>query len=230
MPPRRAAAAKASQATSSQINPPAAAPAAKKAPAKKPASKKRAASPVPADDDDDDAAKDDDDDDKPKKKRAKTSKSTDDDVVAPPPKVAKVIRRGTAVPVDNASGYIRKPFLLRILLLSSKRSLLHVFKIRTKCWFKGMRPTTLCSTKRTSRTTATSEVLVKSQHRPPTDSGISRFYVLQLLHRNGDSSSCTLFTRWGRVGEEGKTQTKARILPHHAAQRGTKPPVVWSRH
>lgn len=35
-----------------------------------------------------------------------------------------------------------------------------------------------------------------------------RFYLLQLIHPRGDSSSITLFTRWGRVGETGQSQSK----------------------
>ncbi|KAI0035247.1 poly polymerase catalytic domain-containing protein [Vararia minispora EC-137] len=36
----------------------------------------------------------------------------------------------------------------------------------------------------------------------------NKFYVLQLLHPNGNNSSCILYTRWGRVGENGQSQTK----------------------
>ncbi|KAF8954823.1 poly polymerase catalytic domain-containing protein [Flammula alnicola] len=36
----------------------------------------------------------------------------------------------------------------------------------------------------------------------------NKFYVLQLLHPIGNPSSCALFTRWGRVGENGQCQTK----------------------
>jgi predicted DNA-binding WGR domain protein len=32
--------------------------------------------------------------------------------------------------------------------------------------------------------------------------------VIQLLHPIGNNSSCTLYTRWGRVGETGATQKK----------------------
>ena len=35
-----------------------------------------------------------------------------------------------------------------------------------------------------------------------------RFYVLQLLHLRGNSSHVSLYTRWGRVGEDGKNQIK----------------------
>ena len=37
-----------------------------------------------------------------------------------------------------------------------------------------------------------------------------RFYVLQLLHPIGNSSSCVLLTRWGRVGEIGASQRKVK--------------------
>ncbi|KAL4247742.1 Poly [ADP-ribose] polymerase [Abortiporus biennis] len=36
----------------------------------------------------------------------------------------------------------------------------------------------------------------------------NKFYVIQLLHPIGNDSSCTLFTRWGRVGENGQQQKK----------------------
>lgn len=36
----------------------------------------------------------------------------------------------------------------------------------------------------------------------------TRFYVLQLLHPIGNDSQVTLYTRWGRVGENGASQTK----------------------
>ena len=39
-----------------------------------------------------------------------------------------------------------------------------------------------------------------------------RFYVLQLLHPIGNSSTCVLLTRWGRVGETGASQRKVRHL------------------
>ena len=38
-----------------------------------------------------------------------------------------------------------------------------------------------------------------------------RFYVLQVLHPIGDYSTCVLFTRWGRVGERGFSQQRARL-------------------
>ncbi|KJA17358.1 hypothetical protein HYPSUDRAFT_46567 [Hypholoma sublateritium FD-334 SS-4] len=36
----------------------------------------------------------------------------------------------------------------------------------------------------------------------------NKFYVLQLLHPIGSEAFCSLFTRWGRVGENGQTQLK----------------------
>lgn len=36
----------------------------------------------------------------------------------------------------------------------------------------------------------------------------NKFYILQLLHPIGNSSTCQLFTRWGRVGENGQSQFK----------------------
>ncbi|KAK7688213.1 hypothetical protein QCA50_008583 [Cerrena zonata] len=36
----------------------------------------------------------------------------------------------------------------------------------------------------------------------------NRFYVIQLLHPIEDDSSCILYHRWGRVGENGQTQKK----------------------
>jgi len=37
---------------------------------------------------------------------------------------------------------------------------------------------------------------------------VYRFYVIQLLHPIGNDTQCTLYTRWGRVGENGQSQTK----------------------
>ncbi|KAG5642504.1 hypothetical protein DXG03_002701 [Asterophora parasitica] len=36
----------------------------------------------------------------------------------------------------------------------------------------------------------------------------NKFYVLQLLHPIGSNAQCFLYTRWGRVGEDGKNQLK----------------------
>lgn len=44
----------------------------------------------------------------------------------------------------------------------------------------------------------------------------NKFYVIQLLHPVNDSNSCELFTRWGRVGENGQKQTKGPWAPHQA--------------
>ncbi|KAI0697472.1 PARP-domain-containing protein [Cytidiella melzeri] len=41
----------------------------------------------------------------------------------------------------------------------------------------------------------------------------NKFYVIQLLHPVGNSSTCTLFTRWGRVGENGQQQKKGPFSP-----------------
>ncbi|VDC02029.1 unnamed protein product [Peniophora sp. CBMAI 1063] len=36
----------------------------------------------------------------------------------------------------------------------------------------------------------------------------NKFYVIQLLHPTGNNNSCYLFTRWGRVGENGQNAKK----------------------
>ncbi|KAG0699726.1 hypothetical protein DFH29DRAFT_35629 [Suillus ampliporus] len=36
----------------------------------------------------------------------------------------------------------------------------------------------------------------------------NKFYVVQLLHSVGDDAQCLLYTRWGRVGENGQSQVK----------------------
>ncbi|TDL28933.1 PARP-domain-containing protein [Rickenella mellea] len=36
----------------------------------------------------------------------------------------------------------------------------------------------------------------------------NKFYVIQLLHPIGNGTSCLLYVRWGRVGENGASQTK----------------------
>ncbi|KAH9947397.1 poly polymerase catalytic domain-containing protein [Amylocystis lapponica] len=43
----------------------------------------------------------------------------------------------------------------------------------------------------------------------------NKFYIIQLLHQIGNNASVTLFTRWGRVGENGQQQKKG---PFSAAQ------------
>ncbi|KAG6852521.1 hypothetical protein C0991_011268, partial [Blastosporella zonata] len=43
-----------------------------------------------------------------------------------------------------------------------------------------------------------------------------RFYVLQLLHSNQNKDQCVLYTRWGRVGENGQNQTKGPWAPQVA--------------
>ncbi|KII86355.1 hypothetical protein PLICRDRAFT_164856 [Plicaturopsis crispa FD-325 SS-3] len=41
----------------------------------------------------------------------------------------------------------------------------------------------------------------------------NKFYVIQLLHPIGKDSQVILFTRWGRVGERGQSQTKGPFPP-----------------
>ena len=60
-----------------------------------------------------------------------------------------------------------------------------------------------------------------------------RFYVLQLLHPVGNDSACVLFTRWGRVGERGSSQHKARqpflvagTTPHYDSLQGPFEPTI----
>lgn len=40
----------------------------------------------------------------------------------------------------------------------------------------------------------------------------NKFYVLQLLHPQNDPANCVLFTRWGRVGEQGASQQKGELI------------------
>lgn len=61
----------------------------------------------------------------------------------------------------------------------------------------------------------------------------TRFYVIQVVHPIGNASSCTLFTRWGRVGENGQQQQKVRCLACSSGQeysricvQGPFPPSV----
>lgn len=49
-----------------------------------------------------------------------------------------------------------------------------------------------------------------------------RFYVLQLLHPKGDASQVSLFTRWGRVGENGASQTKGPFPASEAEKNFAK--------
>ncbi|KAG6903003.1 hypothetical protein C0995_008576 [Termitomyces sp. Mi166 len=44
----------------------------------------------------------------------------------------------------------------------------------------------------------------------------NKFYVLQLLHSNQNNTQCFLYTRWGRVGENGQNQIKGPWGPQVA--------------
>jgi poly [ADP-ribose] polymerase 2/3/4 len=49
-----------------------------------------------------------------------------------------------------------------------------------------------------------------------------RFYTLQLIHPRGNTSNVTLFTRWGRVGETGQSQSKGPFPASKAVAEFTK--------
>ncbi|KZV95622.1 PARP-domain-containing protein [Exidia glandulosa HHB12029] len=60
----------------------------------------------------------------------------------------------------------------------------------------------------------------------------NKFYVLQLLHPIGNSSNCILYTRWGRVGENGSNQTKgpwpvSMAINEFKKQFKAKTAVAW---
>ncbi|KAG5715912.1 Poly [ADP-ribose] polymerase 2-A [Termitomyces sp. T112] len=60
----------------------------------------------------------------------------------------------------------------------------------------------------------------------------NKFYVLQLLHSNQNTAQCFLYTRWGRVGENGQNQTKGPWAPQVAIgefkkQFKSKTAVSW---
>ncbi|KAH9486025.1 Poly [ADP-ribose] polymerase 2 [Psilocybe cubensis] len=62
----------------------------------------------------------------------------------------------------------------------------------------------------------------------------NKFYVIQLLHPIGNNNTCTLFTRWGRVGENGQTQTKGPFSSSTAVnefkkQFRSKTAVAWEQ-
>ncbi|PVG00709.1 PARP-domain-containing protein [Serendipita vermifera] len=44
----------------------------------------------------------------------------------------------------------------------------------------------------------------------------NKFYVIQILHPTGNSNACFVFTRWGRVGENGQQATKGPFPPTSA--------------
>ncbi|KAH9891324.1 poly polymerase catalytic domain-containing protein [Cubamyces lactineus] len=50
----------------------------------------------------------------------------------------------------------------------------------------------------------------------------NKFYVLQLLHPIGKDGSCVLYTRWGRVGENGQSQQKGPWPPAMAVNQFKK--------
>ncbi|KAJ6573971.1 poly polymerase catalytic domain-containing protein [Mycena vulgaris] len=60
----------------------------------------------------------------------------------------------------------------------------------------------------------------------------NKFYVLQLLHPIGNDAQSILFTRWGRVGADGQTQTKgpfpaATAILEFKKQFKAKAAVAW---
>ncbi|SJL05268.1 related to poly polymerase [Armillaria ostoyae] len=60
----------------------------------------------------------------------------------------------------------------------------------------------------------------------------NKFYVLQLLHPISSNSACVLYTRWGRVGENGASQYKGPFPPATAInefkkQFKSKAGVAW---
>ncbi|KAE9409403.1 PARP-domain-containing protein [Gymnopus androsaceus JB14] len=60
----------------------------------------------------------------------------------------------------------------------------------------------------------------------------NKYYVLQLLHPIGSPESCILYTRWGRVGENGKTQMKgpfstSEAITNFKKQFRSKTGVDW---
>ncbi|KAG8967740.1 hypothetical protein FRB90_010865, partial [Tulasnella sp. 427] len=52
------------------------------------------------------------------------------------------------------------------------------------------------------------EVYDAMLHQTDVGKNANKFYVIQLLHPIGNTAQCTLFTRWGRTGENGQTQKK----------------------
>ncbi|KZT68464.1 PARP-domain-containing protein [Daedalea quercina L-15889] len=62
----------------------------------------------------------------------------------------------------------------------------------------------------------------------------NKFYVIQVLHPIGNDGNCTLFTRWGRVGENGQQQKKGGMTASGAvsafkAQFKAKAGVNWEQ-
>lgn len=60
----------------------------------------------------------------------------------------------------------------------------------------------------------------------------NKFYVLQLLHPISSNTSCILYTRWGRVGERGASQTKGPFpsitaISEFKKQFRSKAGVAW---
>lgn len=60
----------------------------------------------------------------------------------------------------------------------------------------------------------------------------NKFYVIQLLHPIGNNAHCSLYTRWGRVGESGSSQIKgpwpsANAISEFQKQFRSKSGVAW---
>ncbi|OCH88821.1 PARP-domain-containing protein [Obba rivulosa] len=62
----------------------------------------------------------------------------------------------------------------------------------------------------------------------------NKFYIIQILHPIGVTGSCTLFTRWGRVGENGQSQRKGpfdsfQAINEFKKQFKAKAGVAWEQ-
>ena len=99
-----------------------------------------------------------------------------------------VVKRGKAPPVDERSGW----------------ALSHEVLVTDEVWDATLNQTDVGNN-------ANKYVLPPAIAYMPlmlTDASLRRFYVLQLLHPVGNNSQVTLFTCWGRVGENGQNQKK----------------------
>ncbi|KAF5361683.1 hypothetical protein D9758_007389 [Tetrapyrgos nigripes] len=137
---------------------------------------------------------------KPVSKKAKKTKAAEDDDEdatgkdddkKDDKKIVTVLKRGAA-PVDAALGKLVSSCLAYVLLgflLTRHLSDTHqVYSNAEGVWDAMLNQTNVANNN-------------------------NKFYVLQLLHPIGNDSNCVLYTRWGRVGENGQSQVKGPWPP-----------------
>ncbi|KAF5377298.1 hypothetical protein D9615_006389 [Tricholomella constricta] len=138
---------------------------------------------------------------KPKSKRARANSASDDDAPASKP-ASKKAKKAKAQDEDNEDA--QDDGLVEDKLEEPKK-MVTVIK-------RGAAPVDPMSGKVATHQVYANEESVWDAMLNQTDvsgnENKNKFYVLQLLHSIGNNAQCYLFTRWGRVGENGQNQCK----------------------